>query len=157
MVHQRDVGRVVQARALGQQAGLAQQLLGVLVAVLGQEDLVRLLVDREVARLDHAFAGAQVGLADLLLQLRHDGVDAHVQLGVVLGLAADDQRRARLVDQDRVDLVDDRVVQAARDAVGDLVDHVVAQVVEAELVVGAVGDVGGVGGLLLLARHAAAG
>ena len=46
------------------------------------------------------------------------------------------------------------VVQAARHAVGDLVDHVVAQVVEAELVVGAVGDVGGVGGLLLLAAHA---
>ena len=88
--------------------------------------------------------------------LRHHGVDAHVQLGVVLGLAADDQRRARLVDQDRVDLVDDGVVQPARHAVGHLVDHVVAQVVEAELVVRAVGDVGGVGGLLLLALHAAA-
>jgi hypothetical protein len=35
------------------------------------------------------------------------------------------------------------------------VDHVVAQVVEAELVVGAVGDVGGVGGLLLLVAMAA--
>ena len=111
MVHQRDVGRVVQARALDQQAGVAQQLLGVLVAVLGEEDLVRLLVDGEVARIDHALAGAQVELADLLLQLRDDGVDAHVHLGVVFGLAADDERRARLVDQDRVDLVDDRVVR----------------------------------------------
>ncbi len=74
-------------------------------------------------------------------------------LGVVLGLAADDERRARLVDQDRVDLVDDRVGQAARDPVGDVLDHVVAQVVEAELVVRAVGHVGGVGGLLGLARH----
>ena len=74
---------------------------------------MRLLVDGEVARLDHALAGAQVELADLLLQHADDGVDAHVQLGVVLGLAADDQRRARLVDQDRVDLVDDRVVEAA--------------------------------------------
>ena len=57
------------------------------MAGFGQEDLVRLLVDGEVARLDHALAGARVGLADLLLQLGHDGVDAHVQLGVVLGLA----------------------------------------------------------------------
>ena len=86
-----------------------EQPLGVLVAVLGQENLVRLLVDGEVARLDHALAGAQVELADLLLQARHDRIDAHVHLGVVFGLAADDERRARLVDQDRVDLVDDRV------------------------------------------------
>jgi hypothetical protein len=126
---------VVEARALRQQPGLGEDALGVLVAVFGQVDLVRLLVDGEVARLDHAFAGAQVELADLLLELRHDGVDAHVELGVVLGLAADDQRRARLVDQDRVDLVDDRVgrPRATRSAV--VVDHVVAQVVEAELVV----------------------
>ena len=53
--------------------------------------------------------------------------------------------RPRLVDEDRVDLVDDRVVVAALDTVLDLVGHVVAEVVEAELVVGAVGDVGGVG------------
>ena len=41
-----------------------------------------------------------------------------------------------------VDLVDDGVVEAALDALAQLVHHVVAQVVEAELVVGAVGDVG---------------
>ncbi|MFM2068032.1 MAG: hypothetical protein RLZZ584_2941 [Pseudomonadota bacterium] len=153
MVHQRDVGGVVQRGTFHQQAGLRQQAFGVLVAFLGQEDLVGLLVGGEVARLDHAFAGARVGLADLLLQEGHDGVDAHVQLGVVLGLAADDERRARLVDQDGIDLVDDGVVQAALHAVGQFVDHVVAQVVETELVVRAVGDVRGVGGLLLLAAH----
>ena len=154
MVHQRDVGRVVQARAFGQQASFGQQLLGVLVAVFGQEHLVALLVEREVAGLDDPFASARVGFADLLFQRRHHGVDAHVQLGMVLGLAADDQRRARLVDQDRIDLVDDGIRQPARHAVGDLVDHVVAQVVEAELVVGAVGHVGGIGRLLLVALHA---
>ncbi len=154
VVHQRDVGRVVQAGVLDQQAGRGQQFLGALVAGLGERDLVGLLVDREVARLDDALAGARVGLADLALQGRHDGVDAHVHLGVVFGLAADDQRRAGLVDQDRIDLVDDGEVQAPLHAIGGLVDHVVAQVVEAELVVGAVGDVGGVGGLLLLARQA---
>jgi hypothetical protein len=62
-----------------------------------------------------------------------------------LARAGDDQRRARLVDQDRVDLVDDRVVEAALDALLGAEGHVVAQVVEAELVVGPVGDVGGVG------------
>ena len=154
VVHECDVGGVVQARAFGQQAALAEQPLGVLVAGLGEVDLVALLVHREVAGVDDAFARAHVLFADLLLEMRHDGVDAHVHLGVVFGLAADDQRRARLVDQDRIHLVDDAVVQAARDAVAHLEHHVVAQVVEAEFVVGAVGHVGGVGGLLFLALHA---
>ncbi|OLC67603.1 MAG: hypothetical protein AUH78_27720 [Gemmatimonadetes bacterium 13_1_40CM_4_69_8] len=56
-----------------------------------------------------------------------------------------DQRRARLVDQNRVDLVDDRVGMAALDAVVRRDHHVVAQVIEAELVVRAVGDVVQVG------------
>ena len=63
-------------------------------------------------------------------------------VGRLAGLAADDQRRARLVDEDGVDLVDDGVVQPALHAAVELLRHVVAQVVEAELVVGRVGDVG---------------
>ena len=65
----------------------------------------------------------------------------------------DDQRGAGLVDQDGVDLVDDRVVVAALHQVVQRVRHVVAQVVEAELVVGAVGDVGVVGDAALVGRH----
>ena len=65
----------------------------------------------------------------------------------------DDERRARLVDQDGIDLVDDGVVQAALEALLDVHRHVVAQIVETELVIGAVGDIGGVGGALLLGLH----
>jgi hypothetical protein len=72
---------------------------------------------------------------------------------VILGLAGDDQRRAGLVDQDGVHLVDDGVVEAALHALAQLIHHVVAQVVEAELVVGAVGDVRRVGRLLLVVGH----
>src|SRR5690606_23425971 len=54
---------------------------------------------------------------------------------------ADDQRRARLVDQDRVHLVDDREVVRPLHALLERVHHVVAQVVEAVLVVRAVRDV----------------
>ena len=70
-----------------------------------------------------------------------------------VGGPGDDQRGAGLVDQDRVDLVDDGEVVAALHHVLDRVRHVVAQVVEAELVVGAVGDVGGVGDPALVGRH----
>jgi ribulose 1,5-bisphosphate synthetase/thiazole synthase len=52
-----------------------------------------------------------------------------------------DERCPRLVDQDRVDLVDDGVVVPALYTVLEAECHVVPQVVEAELVVGAVGDV----------------
>ena len=75
----------------------------------------------------------------------HQLVDSAVELRAVVGRAADDQRRARLVDQDRIDLVDDREVVPALDHLAERVAHVVAQIVEAELVVGAVGDVAGVG------------
>ena len=66
-----------------------------------------------------------------------------------LALAADDEGRAGLVDEDGVDLVDDRVMQIALGVLERAELHVVAQVVEAELVVLSVGDVGEVGVLLL--------
>lgn len=128
-----------------QDAGLAQQVLGVGLAGLGQVHLLGLLIDPVVAL---AF------LALLLDQRRHDAVDAHVKLRRIVGRAGDDQRRARLVDQDRVDLVDDGEVELALVAVLARHGHVVAQVVEAELVVGAVGDVAGVGRALVAVRHA---
>ena len=88
--------------------------------------------------------------------------EAGVEVGGLLRRAGDDQRGPRLVDQDVVDLVHDRVVVHA-DRLAVLVDapavldlllqrrrHVVAQVVEAELGVRAVGDVGRIGRALLL-------
>ena len=65
---------------------------------------MRLLVDPVVARA--LLAPPARG------QLRRQLVHADIQLGVVFGLAGDDQRRARLVDQDRVDFVDDGEVEA---------------------------------------------
>src|SRR5438874_6532719 len=68
-----------------------------------------------------------------------------VLLGRFLALAGDDQWRARLVDEDAIDLVDDGEVQAPLDALRQVDRHVVAQVVEAELAVRTVRGVGLVG------------
>ena len=76
-----------------------------------------------------------------------------VLLDAVLHGPRNDEGRARLVDQDRVDLVDDGVMVAPLDAVLPMSRHVVAQVVEAELVVRAVGDVTGIGGSALGEIH----
>jgi hypothetical protein len=92
-------------------------------------------------------------VVDVTLQRADDRGEAVVQLGRVTHAARDDERRARLVDEDRVDLVHDAVVVAPLDLVLELRRHVVAQVVEAHLVVGAVGDVGAVIASLLGRRR----
>ena len=109
------------------------RLLDLLDARLERDDRLLLLVDLVVL-----VAGQRAG----------DGGELVVELRRLVGRAADDQRRAGLVDEDGVDLVDDGEDVAALGHVLAGAGHVVAQVVEAELVVGAVGDVGGVGGLL---------
>jgi len=81
------------------------------------------------------------------LEARNDAVDDVIGVGRFFGSAGDDERGARLVDQDRIDLVDDGEVMRPLDVILQVELHVVAQIVETELVVLAVGDVAGVGGL----------
>ena len=85
--------------------------------------------------------------------------DLAVKLRRFLGRTGDDQRCARLVDEDRVDLVDDGVVEIALHHVRQPKRHIVAQIVEAEFVVGAIGHIGGIGRAALVvgqSRHDAA-
>ena len=102
VMHQADVGGVVQALAFTQQSGFEHQLLHPLVAFFGQVHLLALLVDREVA-----------GRVLLLLpcELRHQLIDADVDLGALFRRPRDDQWGASLIDQDRIDLIDYRVGQ----------------------------------------------
>ena len=80
-----------------------------------------------------------------LLQTTGDASEVVVRLGRPLAGAGDDERRPRLVDEDGVHLVDDAVVVAPLHLLVGAQHHVVAEIVEAELGVGAVGDVGQVG------------
>ena len=112
-----------------------------LVQVVDAEEVL----DLGDARVEHA--DDLLLLVDLIVlvagQLRHETRELAVPTGhVALGRAGDDQRGMGLIDEDGVDLIDDGVMVAALHQIGLLPRHVVAQVVEAELVVGAVGDVG---------------
>ena len=113
-------------------------------------------VDRLVEVLDaqpvlhHADSVAEDGDGALLLvdlvvlvatQRGGDTGELGVPLLVLLGGAGDDERGTGLVDEDRVDLVDDGVVVATLHAVVQAGGHVVAQVIETELVVRTVDDV----------------
>ena len=144
MMNQRDIRRIVEALTFFQQTGLDQQPLGILVTFLGEESLLGLLIDGEVA-------GAVLFLD--LDQLRHHLVHARIQLGAVCGRSGDNQGRARLVDEYGIDLVDDGEIQASLHPLLQREGQVVVHVVETELVVGAVGDVRCVGFALLVVVH----
>ncbi len=67
-------------------------------------------------------------------------------IGRFLPLARDDQRGTRFVDQDIIHLVNDGKVQFSLYHLLKRGNHVIAQVVKAELVVCAIGYIGVVGG-----------
>src|SRR5579884_2867817 len=123
VVERVDLARIVEVRD-------AEQALALGNALLRERGAAVLLVDRVV---------------DVAPEPGDDAVDRVVLLARLLGRARDDERRARLVDEDVVHFVDDRVVELALDVLVQAELHVVAQVVEAELVVGPVGDVAAVG------------
>ncbi len=122
-----------------------------LVEVLDAE-LVLDLLDAGLGDRDRALALLDL-VVDVLLQPRREPGELLVPPGALLGRAADDQRRPGLVDEDGVDLVDDGVVVPALDQIVAAPRHVVAQVVEAELVVGPVRDVRGVRPAAVVRAH----
>ncbi len=129
----RNVLDVIERLAL-EQIRLGQKALQLLHACFGERDRALLLVDVVVG----------------LFELRNVGVDGVVEIGTIVERAGNDERRTRLVDQDGVDLVDDGVGVPALDHVFQAILHVVAQIIEAEFIVGAVGDVAVVSLLALL-------
>ena len=146
MVQQRgilNVGEVLDAEiflglgdAAGRQVGRAGFFVDVVVAV--EIVLILLLIH---------------GRKDLFAQAGDEEIRHFIELGRFLALAGDDERRARLVDQDRVDLVDDGKIMPALHHVLLIKRHVIAQVIEAQLVVRAVGHVAGIGRAALLRRE----
>src|SRR5258706_3178985 len=92
---------------------------------------MRFLVDTVVARAVFVF---------LAREPRRDLIHAVIQFGGVLRLSRDNERRARFINQDRVHLVDDRVIEAALKALRGGRRHVVAQIIETEFVIWSVRD-----------------
>ena len=122
-VQRLDVGGIVEVRN-------AEQLFGPADAVIREHDLPVLLFNLEIL---------------LYREAGDDGVDPIVLGGVLFGGARDDEGRASLVDEDGVHLVHDGVRKTPLGEVRQVPLHVVAQVVEAQLVVGGVGDVAAIG------------
>ncbi len=124
-----------------------EHLLGLRHPALGEVHRLVLLVLDEVAGGFERFSIFGLGVAARHragLELGDDAIDLVIEVRRQLRRPRDDERRPRLVDQDAVDLVHDREMMAALHVVRELELHVVAQVVEPEFVIRAVGDVAGV-------------
>ena len=118
----------------------------------GQQYGMGFFIFGEITRhLDHALAVRRL-FANLQCQQRRQGIHLAVHLSVIFCLTRDDERRTRLIDQNRVNLIDNSERKPTLHALGWRVHHVVAQVIEAEFIVGAVRDVSGVGCLLHIMR-----
>ena len=115
-------------------------------AAIGKGDGARLYVAHIVAALLLFLAAKELRLGLLLnvgaaLQPADEPVRADVHIGRFVAASGDYERRPRLVDEDRVDLVHDGVIQLPLHH-RLLVDrHIVPQVIEAELGIRAVGYV----------------
>ena len=133
----------------------AEALLDLLQALLGGGDGVLGLVHDEVTGGLDRLAGKHVEIGLLALSEAADGAgEVLVGAGALGAGTGDDEGRARLIDQDGVNLVDDGECVAALNALTGAQNHVVTQVVETELGVGAVCDIGIVSAALLIERHA---
>ena len=121
----------------------AEHLLDFLPALVGDGYGFVLLIYREVAGVLLGLAGRNVNLL-ALLKLGNDSIDLVILVGRFFAGSGNDKRGAGFVNEDGINFVDDGEVVATLHAVLDVEFHVVAQVVEAELVVGAVGNVGSV-------------
>jgi len=153
VMNDRDVLDIVEVAGF-QQSRLAQQFDHVLVAGVGQSHLTLFFVELVISRLARVPHRIGLGCRLALDQGRHQRIDLAVQFGQVFRRARYDQRRARLINQDGVHFIDDDIGMPALGHRRDRVLHVVAQIVEAEFVVGAVGDVAGVVFVSLLVGQA---
>ena len=128
----------------------AEEPLGLLHAPGGKGYGARLYVRHIVAGFRLLHAHELIGLAELddilaPLQTAYEPVRLLVHIRGFLAVAGYDKRGAGLIDQYGVHLVHYGVVKLPLHHLGLVDHHVVPEVVKAELVVGAVGDVAGVG------------
>ena len=135
-----------------------EEFLHLLDTILGQVDGLLLFIHDEVAGLLDFLAENGVDLRELcgfltLHQLSGQHIADLIELGGLAGLTGNDQRRSGLIDQDGVHLIDDTEVQTSEHLLLLINGHVVAEIVEAQLVVGHIGDVAAVGSLSLLGGH----
>ena len=138
MVKNLDVARVIQVVNL-------EQLLYFQYALFCQGRALGLFVDCEVSGVLFTLTGKGIRLDFndfTFFKLGNDAVDYIIFVRRIFGRARNDQRRPGFVDQDRVNLVNDGIIEPALNIVIQIKLHIVAKVIESEFIICSVGNVG---------------
>ena len=78
-------------------------------------------------------------------------------IDVFFTLAGDNERSPRLIDQNRIDLIDNREIMPSLYDIFPALCHVVTKVIKAQFVIGAISDAALIGFLLFFSAHAGQG
>ena len=132
----------------------AEEPLGLGNAVAGQTNGAGLFVHIVVAA-EGVVVFLVLGFGkDLLVEGSNELVGHFIELGGILALAGDNQRGTGFINEDGVHLVHNGEIVAALHQLLLVNCHVVTQVIEAQFVVGAVGNIGIIGHTALGGGHA---
>ncbi len=86
----------------------------------------------------------QLGLLFLVfttLKLACQDIACLIQLCRLAALPGNDQRCTRFIDQNRIDLIDDRIMQITKYKLFLINNHVVTQIIESEFIIRDIGDI----------------
>ena len=86
-------------------------------------------------------------------QLFGQNITDLVELGGFAALTGNDQRRTCLIDQDRVDLVDNTIMKRSLYKLFFINNHVITKIIKAKLIIGDISNVTIIGGTALLRLH----
>ena len=149
VMQQTDIGGREQGVMLIEQPLFLEQLFHENLTVFGQQGLTVLFVNRVVP-----LTGVLLGVFFVLLDQQRDQlVDLGIHGRAVFSRARDNQRGSGFIDQHRVNLIHQRIVERTLNALLRRERHVVAQVVKTEFVVGTVGNIGSISVTLLRRIH----
>ena len=135
-----------------------EEILHLLDSGLRQVDHLVLFIDHVVPGLGDILAHDGVHLGKFPgslppLQLSGQNIADLVQLGGLAALTGDNEGCPGLVDENRIHLVDDGVIQVPQNHLFLIDGHIVAEVVKPQFIVGHIGDIAGIGLLPLLGGH----
>ena len=136
-----------------------EELLNLYHAVFRQVDILLFLIDDKVSSLLDVFSHDGIHLAEFpagfaAFQLAGQDVACLVKFGGFSALARYDQRSSGLIDQYGVDLINDGKFQASLYQLLFVDDHIVSQIIEAQLIVGDICDVAVISRTALVVVHA---
>ena len=123
-----------------------EELLHLLHTVLGQVDRLFLFIDNVISGLFDLLSHDGIHLGKFAaglapLQLSCQDIAGFIELCRLAALSGNDQRRPCLVDQNRVHLVDDRVMEPPLHQLLLVDDHIVAEIIKSQFIVGHIGDI----------------